>query len=50
MFKKNPKNKKGEKPEGEIEEVKEPLKMKRGDYQVHIFLEETRGLVPDEEG
>ncbi|OMJ83746.1 hypothetical protein SteCoe_15288 [Stentor coeruleus] len=28
---------------------KETLKMKKGDYQVHIFLEETRGLVPEDE-
>ena len=32
------------------EEVKEPLKLSRGDYQVHIFLEETRGLTSGEEG
>lgn len=34
----------------EPSEAKEPMKMKKGDYQVHVFLEEARGLVPDEEG
>jgi hypothetical protein len=26
------------------------LKVKKGDYLVHIFLEESRGLVADEAG
>ena len=28
----------------------EPLKVKKGDYLGHIFLEESRGLVADEAG
>jgi hypothetical protein len=30
-------------------EAKVPLKIKKGDYQVHIFLEEARGLLGEEE-
>jgi hypothetical protein len=38
-----------EKPESDS---KQPTKVavKRGDYQVHIFLEEARSLIPKEEG
>lgn len=31
-------------------EPKVSLKLKQGDYQVHIYLQETRGLVPENEG
>ena len=41
---------KKEEPGKAAEESKEALKMKKGDYSVHIFLEEARGLVPEQEG
>ena len=37
-------------PKEEPKEPKESSKMKRGEYTVHVFLEEARGLIPLEEG
>lgn len=33
-----------------IDPLKSTIKVKRGEYQVHIYLEEARGLVPNKEG
>ena len=47
---------KGENKEGDPKAAKDStdpkvsLQLKRGDYQVHVYLEEARGLVPEEEG